>query len=46
MILTKEKGTVWVSIRIDNTGNVEKPKIMKSENEKFNSYSCNRPVVF
>jgi hypothetical protein len=37
MILTDEKGTVWISIKIDSTGNLEKPKIMKSENEKLNS---------
>ncbi|MFC4689405.1 energy transducer TonB [Dokdonia genika] len=37
MNLTDEKGTVWISIKIDSIGNLEKPKIMKSENEKLNS---------
>jgi hypothetical protein len=37
MILTDEKGTVWISIKIDSTGNLEKPKIMKSQNEILNS---------
>jgi len=37
MILTDEKGTVLISIKIDSTGNLEKPEIIKSENEKLNS---------
>jgi hypothetical protein len=37
MVLTDEKGTVWISIKIDSTGNLEKPEIMKSENVKLNS---------
>ena len=36
MILTDEKGTVWISIKIDSTGNIE-TEIIKSENEKLNS---------
>jgi len=37
MKLTEEKGTVLISIKIDSAGNLEKPKIIKSENEKLNS---------
>ncbi|TXK71885.1 energy transducer TonB [Mesonia sp. HuA40] len=37
MNLTDEKGTVWISIKIDSTGNLENLNIIKSENEKLNS---------
>ena len=37
MNLTDEKGTVWISIKIDSTGIIEKMEIIKSENEKLNS---------
>jgi len=37
MVLTDEKGTVWISIKINNIGNLEKPEIIKSENKKLNS---------
>lgn len=37
MDLTDEKGTVWISIKIDSIGNIEKTEITKSENEKLNS---------
>ena len=37
MNLTDEKGTVWITIKIDSTGNLENLKIIKSENEKLNS---------
>jgi hypothetical protein len=37
MNLTKESGTVWISIKIDSLGNSEKIEIRKSENIKLNS---------
>ena len=36
MDLTDERGTVWISIKIDSIGNIEKTEIVKSENEKLN----------